>query len=141
MNDCIFCEIATSKKLASIVYRDTRCTAFMDIKPINPGHVLIIPNDHAASLNELDEVTGGHIFQIAQKITRALYNSPIKCEGITYYLADGEAANQEIFHVHLHVFPRFIGDEVRLKVPSSYYTKHTEQSELDNMSDIIKEYL
>ncbi len=141
MNNCIFCEILSGKKPASIVYRDKRCTAFMDTKPINPGHVLIIPNEHAASLKEVKADTGGRIFQIAQKITHALYKSSIKCEGINFFLADGEAANQEIFHVHLHVFPRYHGDEVRLTVPPSYYSKHTEWTELENNADKIKEYL
>lgn len=79
----------------------------MDIQPVNPGHVLIIPRAHAARLSELDDETGAHMFKIAMRISEALRRSGMKCEGINLFLVDGEAAFQEVFHVHLHVIPRF----------------------------------
>jgi histidine triad (HIT) family protein len=111
MNDCIFCKIVAGAEPASIVYQDDLCTAFMDIQPVNAGHILIIPNDHASYLNDLNEDVGCHLFQIAQRITVALYRSGITCEGVNIFLADGAVAGQEVFHVHLHVFPRYKGDK------------------------------
>ena len=58
MDDCIFCDIVAGRLPASMVYQDDHCAAFMDIQPVNPGHVLVIPKDHAAYLAELDEDTG-----------------------------------------------------------------------------------
>ena len=110
MDDCVFCGILAGKLPASVVARDAGCTAFMDIRPINAGHVLVVPDDHAASLAELPEDAGADMFRTAQKVAAALYESGLHCEGINLLLADGEAAGQEVFHVHLHVIPRFAGD-------------------------------
>jgi len=62
MSDCIFCDIIEGRTSASIVFRDEMCCAFMDIQPVNPGHVLIVPNEHVASIDDLDEKIGGHLF-------------------------------------------------------------------------------
>lgn len=84
--------------------------AFMDAYPVNPGHVLIIPKDHACCLADLNPDTGGEIFKAAIKIASAVRRSGVKCEGVNLILADGQAAGQEIFHVHLHVIPRYRND-------------------------------
>ena len=110
MNDCIFCKILANEIQASMVYRDETCAAFMDIQPINPGHILVIPVAHAAGLGQLDPEDGRHLFEVAQKIANALRNSDVRCEGVNLFLADGEAAGQDVFHAHLHVFPRYAGD-------------------------------
>ena len=75
MSGCVFCEILSDKLPSSIVYQDDVCTAFMDIQPVNPGHVLVIPNRHAAFLADLDENTGAHMFRVAQRLARALRHS------------------------------------------------------------------
>ncbi len=120
MNDCIFCEIVAKRAPASIVFQDDRCCAFMDIQPVNPGHVLIVPVTHVAFLDDLDEETGAHLFTIARRLSRALQRSGVRCEGVNLFLADGEAAGQEVFHVHLHVFPRFRNDGFGLQMRPDY---------------------
>ena len=82
----------------------------MDIRPVNPGHVLVIPSSHAAFLAELDPESGADLFRVGQRVAAALRRSDLGCEGVNLLLADGEAAGQEIFHVHLHVIPRHRGD-------------------------------
>lgn len=82
----------------------------MDIQPINPGHILIIPNEHFIGLEDLPPEIGQHIFLIGQKLALALRNSGLQCEGINLFLADGKAAMQEVFHFHLHVIPRYEND-------------------------------
>ena len=82
----------------------------MDIFPVNPGHVLVIPTSHSAFLAELDPEAGAELFRVAQRVAAALRRSDPRCEGVNLFLADGEAAGQEIFHVHLHVIPRQRGD-------------------------------
>ena len=89
---------------------DAGCTAFMDVQPVNPGHVLVVPHAHVASLVDLPEETGARLFRTAQRIAAALYASGLKCDGVNLRLADGEAAGQEVFHIHVHVIPRFEGD-------------------------------
>jgi histidine triad (HIT) family protein len=110
MSNCVFCDILAGKLPASIVYQDASCTAFMDIEPINPGHVLVIPNGHAPSLAALSEEAGDQLFRTARRIAGALFSSGIRCEGVNLLLADGAAAGQEVFHIHLHVLPRYRDD-------------------------------
>ena len=75
MNDCVFCKILANEIQASMVYRDETCAAFMDIQPINPGHILVIPVAHAAGLGQLDPEDGRHLFEIAQKTNRKALRS------------------------------------------------------------------
>jgi len=140
MTDCVFCKILANELPASQVYQDETCTVFMDFQPINAGHMLVIPNRHAACLAELDEDTGAHLFRVAQHITQALYRSGVKCEGVNFFLADGEAAFQEVFHVHLHVFPRFEGDGFGLKFSPEYSHKPS-RALLDEIAEKIKNAL
>jgi len=112
----------------------------MDIQPVNAGHVLVIPNRHASRLAEMPERDGSEVFRVAQRIAAALQRSGIRCQGINLSLADGEAAGQEVFHVHLHVFPRFEGDGFAIKVGKRYPAK-PERDELDRQAELIKNNL
>jgi histidine triad (HIT) family protein len=113
-DDCIFCAIVAGSAPASVVYEDADLLAFMDIRPVSPGHLLIIPKRHAPYLADLDEATGARMFTVAMRLAQALRASGLRCEGINLFLADGEAAFQEVFHTHLHVIPRFAGDTFRV---------------------------
>ena len=128
MDSCVFCEIIQGKAEASVVYEDATCAAYMDIQPVNSGHMLIVPKIHAAYLDDLDEDVGAHLFRVAMRLDKALRKSGLRCEGVNLFLADGEAAGQEIFHVHLHVFPRFVGDGFGLKFGPHYGLKPSRPS-------------
>lgn len=130
MNDCLFCSILASDLESTKVYQDKECTVLMDIQPINPGHMLVIPNEHYPSLETLPIELGQHIFSVAQKIASALRNSGIQCEGVNLFLADGKAAMQEVFHFHLHVIPRFEGDGFGFQF-SPRYAELPTRDELD----------
>ena len=140
MNGCVFCDIVAGRAPASIVFRDELCCAFMDTQPVNPEHVLIVPNKHVASIDDLDEEIGGHLFAIAQRIARSLRHSGVHCEGVDLFLADGKAAGQEVLHVHLHVFPRFTGDGFSLH-PGANYTNLPTRTELDALARGIRPQL
>ena len=111
----IFSEIIAGRAPASRVYEDDDVLAFMDIRPFTPGHVLVIPKVPASCLAELDPVVGGKLFQVGQRIAAALRASEVGCDGVNFFLADGVAAGQEVFHVHLHVIPRTSGDGFGLR--------------------------
>lgn len=106
----VFTEIIAGRSPASFVYRDELVTAFMDIRPITPGHVLVVPNEPARFLHELTANSAGHLFLVGCRIAEALRRSTLRCEGVNMLVADGVVAGQEIPHVHLHIFPRFPGD-------------------------------
>ena len=138
MPGCIFCSILAGSAPASIVYRDERCTAFMDILPINPGHVLVVPNRHAGMLSELDPEDGAQMFRVARQIAAAQRGGGLRCEGINLLVADGEAAGQEVFHVHLHVLPRFSGDAFGFR-RRSYGS--APRAELDAIAALLRQRL
>ena len=114
MSDCIFCRIIEGKSPASVFYEDEVVLGLMTIGPVNTGHAMVIPKRHAASLSDMDEETGRHLFTITQRTAAAIRESGVRCEGINLFLADGEAAFQEVFHVHMHVFPRHRGDAFKI---------------------------
>jgi diadenosine tetraphosphate (Ap4A) HIT family hydrolase len=93
-----------------VVHQDDEVITFMDLQPITPGHSLVVPRRHAVGLEDLPEAVGVHMWTQAHRLARGLRRSTLRCEGVNIFLADGEAAYQEIFHVHLHVFPRFADD-------------------------------
>ena len=108
--ECLFCAIAAHEAEASRVYEDEIVMAFMDRYPVTPGHLLIVPRHHAAGLEDLDDATGARLWALAHHLARALRRSTLRPEGINLFLNDGEAAFQTVFHVHLHVLPRYSGD-------------------------------
>src|SRR5713226_3845839 len=114
-DNCIFCEILAGRAPASIIHNDQVCLALLTIGPVTTGHTLVIPKRHAAYLADLDEETGAHLFRVAMRLAQAIRQSGLRCEGINVFLADGEAAFQDVFHVHLHVFPRYRGDPFRIE--------------------------
>lgn len=128
--DCIFCKIVRHETPASVVDEDDRTVSFLDIRPINPGHALVIPKEHAASLADLNPSLGGHVFERGMAVAAALRRSGLRCEGVNLHLADGEAAGQDVFHVHLHVFPRYHGDGFGLRVGPTY-GRVADRQELD----------
>lgn len=140
MADCVFCEILAGRLPSSQVYRDEQCAAFLDIQPVTPGHLLIVPNDHAASLAEMPEETGARMFRVAQRLAQALRKSGVRCAGVNLFLADGEAAGQEVFHVHLHVFPRYPGDGFGLQFGPGYRLRPP-RAELDGIAGRIRAVL
>jgi diadenosine tetraphosphate (Ap4A) HIT family hydrolase len=142
MSECVFCGILAEKLPVSTVYRDDRCAAFMDIQPVNPGHLLVIPLEHSASLAELDPVTGSHIFAVGQRLAAALYGAAARgggplCQGINLFLADGSVAGQDVFHVHLHVIPRYAGDGFGFRFGPDY-KRLPPRSELDRVAGQIR---
>lgn len=116
---CIFCRIASGELPASVVYEDERTIAFLDIQPITPGHVLVVPKAHAESLVDLLPEDAAQVMRVGQLMDRALRASELRCEGVNLFIADGKAAGQEVGHVHLHVFPRFEEDGFKLPLESS----------------------
>ena len=140
MSTCIFCDILAGIAPAEFVYRDQLCASFMDIRPINPGHVLVVPSAHCALLTELEETTTRHMLWVAQKVDAALRKSGLKCEAVNLFLADGRAAGQDVMHVHLHVIPRFRGDGHHLRFSPAYFSP-TQGDQLMMHAELIRKWM
>lgn len=135
MEDCIFCQIAAGQSPASVFYEDEIVLGLMTIGPVTTGHAMIIPKTHAAYLADMDEKTGKHLWTITQRTAAAIRESGVRCEGINLFLADGEAAFQDVFHVHMHVFPRYEGDPFKIDAD---WDLQPPREELDRVAKQIK---
>jgi histidine triad (HIT) family protein len=109
--DCIFCKIVRGEIPSVKVYEDDRVLAFMDINPINEGHVLIIPKAHAATIHEIAEVDFLAVMSATHKLAAAVKKA-LNPEGINLLQLNGKAANQVVPHLHVHIVPRWFGDGV-----------------------------
>ncbi|RME08429.1 MAG: histidine triad nucleotide-binding protein [Anaerolineae bacterium] len=102
-SECLFCKIIAGELPSETVYKDEQVTAFRDINPVAPTHVLIVPNKHIASTNELseeDEQVVGHLFTTARKIAE---QEGVAESGYRLIINTGPDAGQVIFHLHLHL--------------------------------------
>ncbi|MGB2895235.1 MAG: HIT family protein [Anaerolineales bacterium] len=138
--DCIFCGINSGLSEASIVFRDDLVTVFMDIHPVNPGHLLVVPNEHASGIDDVPEAVCARMFIVGRRMARAMRQSGLRCEGVNLLLADGAAAGQDVFHSHLHVIPRFQGNPGSVGMHADF-SAVASRDELDRHAQAIRSSL
>lgn len=112
MNNCLFCKIIAREIPAEIVYEDDHSLAFLDIKPINKGHTLVIPKTHFENVFDIDEKTMESLYTSVRDVAQAV-KSATDADGLNINNNNGEAAGQEIFHYHVHLIPRFENDRLK----------------------------
>ena len=112
MSDCIFCKIIAGEIPSRKIYEDDLVYAFLDIAPINFGHVLVIPKEHHESASSIPEATAGRMMKIGSRLGIALKRA-LDYDAYNLHLADGKAAGQVVMHAHLHVIPRGVDDDFR----------------------------
>lgn len=135
----IFTQIIRGESPASKVYEDDICVAFLDLSPVNPGHILVVPREERVRIMELSDAVIGHLFVVATRLNRALRAAPLRCEDVNYFLADGEGAGQEVPHVHVHVIPRYRGDGFGLRNPPG--RGEAPRRQLDQVADQLRQHL
>ncbi len=108
--DCIFCKIVAGDIPSHKVYEDDATLAFLDIHPATRGHTLVIPKEHAADLFALSYEAACAAMRSTQVVARILQNV-VKPDGINVRQNNGSAAGQDVFHYHVHVIPRWQGDQ------------------------------
>ena len=108
MDSCIFCQIARREEPASIVYTDDLVTGLMALHPQNPGHMLVIPNEHVETMNTLAELSS-RVFFVGMRLAKTLRDAQ-SANSCSYLLHDGF----DSLHVHLHIIPRHIDDHVQI---------------------------
>lgn len=123
--DCIFCKIIAGELPSSKVYEDKDVLAFLDIKPINPGHTLVIPKNHFESIHDTPDEIVARISVVAKKIAGAIQKG-IGAEGVNIGMNNGKAAGQIVFHAHVHVMPRYSKDSFKLWTGKDYKTGERE---------------
>jgi histidine triad (HIT) family protein len=108
-SDCIFCKIVAGQIPCTKVFEDESALAFMDICPLNQGHLLVIPKDHYETILEIEPDLYGHLASLICKLAKAAGMS-IAPDGMNVMQLNGKAGNQVVPHVHLHLVPRWEGD-------------------------------
>ena len=113
MDDCVFCRILTGDLPAHFVYQDELVAAFLSLEQPNPYKVLVVPRHHVETVYDLKDAQAAAIFQATVKIARAVRDVS-GCEGLNLVQSNGKAGQQDVFHFHLHIVPRFFGDSIVL---------------------------
>jgi len=111
--DCVFCKIARGELSSYKVYEDENFLAFLDITPVNPGHVLLIPKEHYKDLFELPNNVLREMAPLLKKVARAVKGG-MQVGSINIGMNNGKAAGQLVGHAHIHIMPRFEGDGYKL---------------------------
>ncbi len=124
---CIFCRIVEGEIPSHTVYEDENVVAFLDTNPVSRGHTLIVPKEHVETIHNASGME--YIWEPLVKIARAI-EAAFDPQGINIDQNNGEAAGQEVFHMHFHVTPRYTGDELEI-----IYNR----SELENGDEIAEE--
>lgn len=119
-SNCIFCDLVQGSAEVSICYEDDVALAFMDIQPVNPGHVLVIPRDHYETLQDIPRAVGWHLFQVTTRLIPVIQKLA-GADDMNLIVNSGPAAGQNVFHYHIHLIPRKKGDgfDVPLPFPGS----------------------
>jgi histidine triad (HIT) family protein len=126
----------SKKAPASIVYEDQAVIAFLDIRPLNLGHTQVIPKAHYADIFDIPQEQLGQVHAIAKHVAPAVKKAS-DGDGISIIQQNGKAAGQDIFHLHVHVVPRFEGQ----KLPRFSELQMVERPKLDEMAKKIKQHL
>ena len=111
MENCIFCKIANGEIPAATFYEDENFRVILDLGPASKGHALILPKSHAANIYELSDEMAAKAMILAKKMATAMTEA-LKCDGFNIVQNNGECAGQTVFHFHMHLIPRYKGDQV-----------------------------
>ena len=111
--NCIFCKLANGDIPTATLYEDDDFRVILDAGPASKGHALILPKEHYANLYELDDALAAKALVLAKKMITKLTDI-VGCEGYNVVQNNGTAAGQTVFHFHMHLIPRYKGDDVKI---------------------------
>lgn len=146
---CPLCQVARGKitekgsQEESVIWRDNDVTIFVAGKwwRSNPGHVIIIPNSHIENIYDMPEAMGHKIFDFSKKVATVLKET-YKCDGVSTRQHNEPAGNQDVYHFHLHIFPRYKGDNLYLNHEDTYWPSQAEkQPYVDKLKDYFSKSL
>jgi histidine triad (HIT) family protein len=134
---CIFCDIVARKAPASFVYESEDWVGFMDLRQQPHGHVVIVPRRHIRNIFDLDDETGATLAPALRQVAKAVYDAFI-AEGISIVQAN-EPPWQEVFHLHFHVYPRYVDVSLLRVYPERFQSP--DRTELERQAALIREAL
>ena len=113
MSECIFCRIANGEIPSATLYEDDDFRVILDLGPASKGHALILPKSHAANIYELPDELAEKAMVLAKKMAGRMTEA-LECDGFNIVQNNGEVAGQTVFHFHMHLIPRYEGDQVNV---------------------------
>ena len=116
-DDCVFCSIISGVLSSAVLYQDEDTIAILDLRQSNEGHSLVIPKRHVEQVYDLDDRTASALSKTVVHVARAI-REVFSPQGLSIWQSNGQAAFQEVPHVHFHVFPRYVGDRHLVVYPS-----------------------
>ncbi|WP_394855348.1 MULTISPECIES: HIT family protein [Rhodococcus] len=131
---CIFCAIVAGDAPAHRVFENDHAVAFLDIRPVTRGHLLVVPREHATDLNATHPDAAADVFRVGHTLARAVRHSDLRADGANLVINDGKAAFQTVFHLHLHVVPRWHRD--RFRFAAGFVTRRL--SEPERVADAVR---
>ncbi|WP_153728835.1 HIT family protein [Salinibacillus xinjiangensis] len=134
MSDCIFCKILDGELPSAKVYEDEDVYAFLDISQVSKGHTLVIPKNHTENIYETDEETAQKVFARIPKIANALQKT-YEPKGMNILQNNGEFAGQTVFHLHIHLIPRYDNNEDGFDLK---WVTHNDAYDLQELSNEIR---
>lgn len=126
MENCIFCKIVKGEIPSHKIYEDDHILAFLDIRPVSPGHTLVIPKDHFENIYTLPDEIMARLALVTKKLSIAIRNS-VDSQGINIGMNNEEVAGQVIFHSHIHIMPRREDDGLKLWPQKDYSPGEAEE--------------
>lgn len=107
-DNCIFCKLANGDIPTNAIYEDEEFKVILDASPATRGHALILPKNHFANIYEVDDETAAKILPLAKKVATHMKET-LGCAGVNILQNNGEEAGQTVFHLHVHLIPRYEG--------------------------------
>lgn len=109
-DDCIFCKIANGEIPSTTLYEDEKFRVILDLNPAQTGHALILPKEHFDNLYEMDDTYASGVLPLAKKMATAMTKA-LDADGFNILQNNGETAGQTVFHFHMHLIPRYEGEQ------------------------------
>jgi histidine triad (HIT) family protein len=135
--NCIFCDIISKKSGAEILFENEKVISFLDIRPVNYGHTLVIPKTHYENFLTLPEDELSELIRVTQNLSDAIVNS-LSPEGFNIVTNNGMAAGQSVFHFHFHIIPRFKDDDFRFRPNLKKYNNDSMREYADKIRAAVE---
>ena len=136
MAECVFCKIVAGEIPCTKVFEDGLCIAFLDVGPISPGHTLLVPKAHYETIHQMPAAEAAHLARHIPSLAAAVQRA-VRAEGINVLQNNGACSGQEVFHVHVHLIPRWPQDGLGFRWPA----KQADPEVLKQQAEAITKHL
>ena len=133
--DCIFCKIIGGELPSYTVYEDEKVIAFLDIRPVNAGHTLVVPRRHSHNIFDIAPDDWTAVSEVVRKLAIAIEKG-VGADGVNIAMNNREHAGQVVDHPHVHIIPRFKGDGLKL-MPQREYKPNEAETSAEKIRDAL----